>query len=87
MEDIKRRLMAKFHRKKQGLASCIEELELAAKASGAVSSPPAAREVGEAQSPQRRSRLRAEPEPEPEGDEAGEEDVEGEEPDFGGAEE
>ena len=44
VEDIKRRLMAKFHRKKQGLASCIEELELAAKASGggAVSSPSAA---------------------------------------------
>ena len=81
VEDIKRRLMAKFHRKKQGLASCIEELELAAKASGAVSSPPAARGRSE------RPKQPAAQKPEPEGDEAGEEDVEGEEPDFGGAEE
>ena len=51
VEDIKRRLMAKFHRKKQGLASCIEELELAAKASGAGEFPTGGdREVGEAQS-------------------------------------
>ena len=79
VEDIKRRLMAKFHRKKQGLASCIEEL--AAKASSAVSSPPAARGRSE------RPKQPAAQKPEPEGDEAGEEDVEGEEPDFGGAEE
>jgi len=82
-------LMAKFHRKKQGLASCIEELELAAKASGAVSSPPAA--TGRSERPKAPSAQKPapepEPEPEPEGDEAGEEDVEGEEPDFGGAEE
>ena len=69
VEDIKRRLMAKFHRKKQGLASCIEELELAAKASGgggggAVSSPSAA--TGKSERREQPAAQKPEPEPEPE---------------------
>jgi hypothetical protein len=59
VDDIKRRLMAKFHRTRFGLMSCIEELELAAKIAA---QPPAPRSP---RSPKKQKKQTAVDEPEP----------------------
>lgn len=60
VDDIKRRLMAKFHRTRFGLMSCIEELELAAKIAA---QPPAPRSP---RSPKKQKKQTAVDEPAPE---------------------